>query len=109
MALTFSLNIKNFFHASDLHDLHLASNALLRSRAFLLGALQIVIGKHSGIAAGADLIGDVHGLSPLDEATFLIALWLRLLKCADAISSQSRANHHDDLQYNIEHIPTPYC
>jgi hypothetical protein len=103
MALTFSLNIKNLFHASDLHDLHLAADALLRSSAFLLGALQIIISEHSGIAAGADFIGHVHGSFPLDELAIAITLWLPSAKLIQKNQVASEADSECDKK-NINHV-----
>jgi hypothetical protein len=96
--------MKNLLHVRDLDDLHLAADSLFSAEALLFGALQIVVSKHPGIAAGADFIGYVHGLSLLGEATIAIALLVRLLKDADAVSSNPCAKHHDDLQNDIDHV-----
>ena len=55
--------MKNLLHVRDLDDLHLAADSLFSAEALLLSALQIVVGEHPGVAAGADFISDVHGVT----------------------------------------------
>ena len=101
--------MENLLDVRDLYDVERNLNSLLMPDAFFLGALKRIEGEHPGIAAGADLIGDVHDSSPLDEATFAIALLIRLLKCVDTVSDNSCTKHHDNLQYDIDHFSTPIC
>jgi len=96
--------MEKLLHVRDLHDLHLHANALLSAETLFLGTRQAIVSKHFGIAAGADFIGDVHGSFPLFKATIAITLLVRLLKSADAISSNPSAKHHDNLQDDIDHV-----